>query len=144
MAVRVSFPSFSDPRPDGSSDREAVRCAGLNLSGEGLTQAEVCPGDVADVMENEFVARGITADVVVLDPPRDGCGRAVIDAVAAMRPERIVYVSCNPATQARDVRLLAERGYILRLLQPIDMFPQTAHIEVVALLIGNATRIPAV
>jgi 23S rRNA (uracil1939-C5)-methyltransferase len=125
-------------------DREAVRYAGLNLRREGLTQAEVCPGDVADVLENEFVARGITADVVVLDPPRDGCGRRVIDAVAAMRPERIVYVSCNPATQARDVRLLAERGYTLRLLQPIDMFPQTAHIEVVALLIGNATRTPAV
>ncbi len=72
--------------------------------------------------------------MVVLDPPRDGCGEGVLEGVAAMRPERIVYVSCNPATQARDIRLLAGRGYGLRLLQPLDMFPQTAHIEVVALL----------
>ena len=106
-------------------------------------QAEVYPGDVADILENELVARGMTADVVVLDPPRDGCGKGVIDAVAAVRPERIVYVSCNPATQARDVRLLAERGYALRLLQPLDMFPQTAHIEVIALLVGGAIRKPA-
>jgi 23S rRNA (uracil1939-C5)-methyltransferase len=87
--------------------------------------------------------RGITADVVILDPPRDGCGKGVIDAVAAIRPERIIYVSCNPATQARDVRLLAERGYTLHLLQPLDMFPQTGHIEVVALLVWSATRKPA-
>ena len=125
-------------------DREAVRCARLNLSGEGFTRAEVHPGDVADVLENEFAAREVTADVVVLDPPRDGCGKGVVDAVSAMRPERIVYVSCNPATQARDVGLLAERGYDLRLLQPLDMFPQTAHVEVIALLSGSASRKPAV
>ena len=57
--------------------------------------------------------------------------------VAAIRPERIVYVSCNPATQARDIRLLSEYGYTLRLLQPIDMFPQTAHIEVIAVLTSS-------
>ena len=124
-------------------DREAARFAGLNLRGEGLMQAEVYPGDVADILENEFVVRRITVEAVILDPPRDGCGQGVIDAVAAMRPERIIYVSCNPATQARDVRLLAERGYTLRLLQPLDMFPQTAHIEVVALLVGGATHKPA-
>ena len=115
-------------------DREAARCAALNLHREGLAQAEFFPGDVADVIRGEFTPRGLKADVVVLDPPRDGCGKGVIDAVAAIRPERIVYVSCNPATQARDIRLLSEYGYILRLLQPIDMFPQTAHIEVIAAL----------
>ena len=99
---------------------------------------------MADVLENEFAAREVTADVVVLDPPRDGCGKGVVDAVSAMRPERIVYVYCNPATQARDVGLLAERGYDLRLLQPLDMFPQTAHVEVIALLSGSASRKPAV
>ena len=102
-------------------------------------QTEVYPGDVADILENEFVVRGITVDVVILDPPRDGCGKGVIDAVAAIRPERIIYVSCNPATQARDIRILTERGYTLRLLEPLDMFPQTAHIEVVALLVGSLT-----
>jgi len=118
-------------------DREAARCAGLNLRREGLEQAEFFPGDVADVIRGELVPRGVRAEVIVLDPPRDGCGGGVIDAVAAIRPERIVYVSCNPATQARDIRLLSEYGYALRILQPIDMFPQTAHIEVVAALTSS-------
>jgi 23S rRNA (uracil1939-C5)-methyltransferase len=115
-------------------DREAVRCAGINLIRRGLPQAEFLHGDVADVLRREFTACGRRADVVVLDPPRDGCGEGVLEGVAALHPERIIYISCNPATQARDVRLLAGRGYGLRLLQPLDMFPQTGHIEVVALL----------
>ena len=115
-------------------DREAARCATLNLRREGLIQAEFFTGDVAAVLRGEFTPRGLKADVVILDPPRDGCSGGVIDAVAAVRPERIVYVSCNPATQARDIRLLSEYGYALHRLQPIDMFPQTAHIEVVATL----------
>jgi 23S rRNA (uracil1939-C5)-methyltransferase len=121
-------------------DREAARCADLNLRREGLAQAEFFPGDVADVIMGEFAPRGLRADMIVLDPPRDGCGQRAIDAIAAIRPERIVYVSCNPATQARDIRLLSEHGYILRLLQPIDMFPQTAHIEVVAALTSGEDR----
>ena len=115
-------------------DREAVRCAGINLRREGLGQAEFFQGDVADVLDREFLRRRMKVDVVVLDPPRDGCGGEVIEKVAAIGPERIVYVSCNPATQARDIRRLSECGYALRRLQPLDMFPQTAHIEVVALL----------
>ena len=121
-------------------DREAARCAGLNLRREGLVQAEFFSGDVAEVIMGEFAPRGMRADVVVLDPPRDGCDRGVIDAVVAIRPERIVYVSCNPATQARDIRLLSEYGYSLHLLQPIDMFPQTAHIEVIAILTQGETE----
>jgi len=121
-------------------DREAARCAGRNLRRAGLTQAEFFPGDVADVLKCEIARRGLKADIVVLDPPRDGCGAGVIDAVAAIRPKRIVYISCNPATQARDIRLLSNHGYSLSLLQPIDMFPQTAHIEVVALLTRGQTR----
>ncbi|MCX5839181.1 MAG: class I SAM-dependent RNA methyltransferase [Deltaproteobacteria bacterium] len=119
-------------------DCEAVRCAGINLRREGLSQAEFLKGDVADILRNEFASHRRTADVVVLDPPRDGCGEGVLDEAAALRPQRVVYVSCNPATQARDVRRLLEYGYILRRLQPLDMFPQTAHIEVVALLTGGA------
>ena len=89
-------------------DREAVRCAGINLRREGLGQAEFFLGDVADVLDREFLRRKMKVDVVVLDPPRDGCGGEVIEKVAAIGPERIVYVSCNPATQARDIRRLAE------------------------------------
>jgi 23S rRNA (uracil1939-C5)-methyltransferase len=115
-------------------DREAVRCAGINLKREGLSQAEFLYGDVADILKRKFVLPGMKADVVVLDPPRDGCGDGVLEGLAALHPERIVYVSCNPATQARDVRSLSDLGYTLNRLQPLDMFPQTAHIEAVALL----------
>jgi len=119
-------------------DREAVRCAAINLKREGFPQAEVLEGDVADLLRKEFTPRGRDVDVIVLDPPRDGCGDRVLDAVAVLHPERIVYISCNPTTQARDVRFLATRGYGLRRLQPLDMFPQTAHIEAVALLSRNS------
>jgi 23S rRNA (uracil1939-C5)-methyltransferase len=120
-------------------DREAVRCAGINLRREGLGQAEFFLGDVADVLDREFLRRQTKVDVVVLDPPRDGCGGKVIEKAATIGPKRIVYVSCNPATQARDIRILSECGYALRRLQPLDLFPQTAHIEVVALLTRGST-----
>jgi 23S rRNA (uracil1939-C5)-methyltransferase len=70
---------------------------------------------------------------VVIDPPRQGCKRQVIDALVHLGAERIVYVSCNPATLGRDARLLTEGGYRLREAQPIDMFPQTFHVETVSL-----------
>jgi 23S rRNA (uracil1939-C5)-methyltransferase len=73
-------------------------------------------------------------DVIVLDPPRSGCKEAVAHIVA-LRPERIVYVSCDPATFSRDVRLFAERGYTLQRIALIDLFPQTYHMEVVGLLL---------
>jgi 23S rRNA (uracil1939-C5)-methyltransferase len=115
-------------------DAATVRCARLNMDRQGLTQAEVLGGDVADVLGESFVARQDRADVVVLDPPRDGCGEGVIGRVASLGPQRVVYVSCNPATLARDVARFHSHGYRLYRLQPFDMFPQTAHIEAVALL----------
>jgi 23S rRNA (uracil1939-C5)-methyltransferase len=115
-------------------DAETVRCARRNLDREGLSRAEVLAGDVAFVLESAFLACGDGADVVVLDPPRDGCGEGVLAGVAALHPRRIVYVSCNPATLARDIGQLRVYGYLPRRLQPFDMFPQTTHIEVVALL----------
>jgi len=115
-------------------DREAVRCAEINLDRAELRQARFFNGDVGDVLCREFTARRRGADVVVLDPPRDGCGSGVLEAMGEMMPRRIVYVSCNPATQARDVRFLVGRGYCLERLQPLDMFPHTGHVEVVSLL----------
>ncbi len=73
-------------------------------------------------------------DVAVLDPPRAGCDPAVLAALAQSRPRRIVYVSCDPVTLARDTRRLVDRGFSLQALQPFDMFPQTKHIEGIALL----------
>jgi len=75
--------------------------------------------------------RGISPDVVILDPPRAGCDSSSLKALTAISPRRMVYVSCDPATQARDVRLLVEAGYQLKSVQPIDLFPQTYHVETV-------------
>ncbi|MFH1380128.1 MAG: 23S rRNA (uracil-5-)-methyltransferase RumA, partial [bacterium] len=71
--------------------------------------------------------------IVVLDPPRAGCSEKLLHSVALMRP-KIIYVSCHPATCARDVNLLTSRGYTIRKIVPVDMFPQTSHIEIAVLL----------
>ncbi len=118
-------------------EAEAVRCAAINLEREGLSHARFLRGDVGRVLRERF--SGEKADVVVLDPPRTGCGEEVLDAVAALRPERIVYVSCDPPTQARDAGRLSALGYRLQRLQPLDMFPQTGHVEVIALLTPAAS-----
>jgi 23S rRNA (uracil1939-C5)-methyltransferase len=73
-------------------------------------------------------------DAVVLDPPRPGCAPAVLDAIATFRPTVVVYVSCNPATLARDLRVLVDAGYSVDWVTPLDMFPQTGHIECVCRL----------
>lgn len=86
-------------------------------------------GPVADVLRDGAVAR---ADVVVLDPPRVGAGRAVVDRVAALGAERVVYVACDPAALARDVAYLRERGYDLAALRAFDIFPMTHHVECLA------------
>ena len=86
-------------------------------------------GDVVKVLPHLEVV----ADVVVVDPPRAGCDRIVLETFAKMKPARIVYVSCNPATLARDLAILAELGYRTKKIQPVDMFPFSSHVEAVAL-----------
>jgi tRNA/tmRNA/rRNA uracil-C5-methylase (TrmA/RlmC/RlmD family) len=81
-----------------------------------------------------LVAQGITADLVVLDPPRTGAGKDVVRAVAAMAPRRVVYVACDPAALARDLRIAAEHGYALTAIEAYDAFPMTHHVECVAVL----------
>ncbi|MGG4204258.1 23S rRNA (uracil(1939)-C(5))-methyltransferase RlmD [Paenibacillus jamilae] len=78
--------------------------------------------------------QGITADVIVVDPPRKGCDPRLLDTILEMKPERVVYVSCNPSTLARDLRILEDGGYSTVEVQPVDMFPHTVHVESVALL----------
>jgi len=116
------------------ADEEAISCAGENLQEEGLSNAEFFAGDVAEVFRSIFLKKHQSVDVVVLDPPRIGCGPDVLDGLQRLSPDRIIYISCNPATQARDIRNLRSGGYILKELQPLDMFPQTKHIEVIGLL----------
>jgi 23S rRNA (uracil1939-C5)-methyltransferase len=80
-------------------------------------------------------AAGYRPDVVVLDPPREGCTAAVVRKVfGGLRPARAIYISCNPEALARDLALIAARGYTIQSLQPVDMFPHTAHVETVAIL----------
>jgi len=89
---------------------------------------------MAKVLNNEFVEANGKPDVIITDPPRAGMHEKVIEQIIAMLPNRIVYVSCNPATQARDINLLNEH-YKVTKIQAVDMFPHTHHVENVALLI---------
>jgi 23S rRNA (uracil1939-C5)-methyltransferase len=73
-------------------------------------------------------------DAIVLDPPRKGCEEAALEAIAKSTASRVVYVSCNPATLARDCKYLAEHGFTLSAVRPVDMFPQTCHVETVVLM----------
>ena len=84
-----------------------------------------------------LLERGIKPDVVILDPPRKGCDEALIDTVAEMSPKRVVYVSCDSATLARDCQRFAALGYQILAATPVDIFPHTAHVETVALLVRN-------
>lgn len=115
------------------ADAGAVRCARENLRRSGCDHATIFRGDVSQAINDRLLKQGIHVDVVVLDPPRQGLDGETAAAIAEMKPERIVYVSCNPSTQARDAKGLIDSGYRLVSLQPMDMFPQTAHVEVVGL-----------
>lgn len=91
-------------------------------------------GDIAETLDEEFVAKHGKPEIIITDPPRAGMHPKVIQQLLNIEPEKIVYVSCNPATQARDIALLAEK-YLLERIQPVDMFPQTHHVENVSLLV---------
>lgn len=117
-------------------DARAVKDARRNAHDR--TNVELHQGDVAAVLQGASgegpVGAAVHADAVVLDPPRVGAGRDVVRAVAALRPERVVYVACDPAALARDVAYLAEEGYGLADVQGYDLFPMTHHVEAVAVL----------
>ena len=112
---------------------EAVTNARENAARNGVTNAEFFCAD-AGAAALEFAKRGEKLDAIVVDPPRKGLSADVIEALAQMSPERIVYVSCDPATLARDVRELRTRGYALSKAEAVDLFPRCAHIETVCLL----------
>ncbi|MCL5045533.1 MAG: 23S rRNA (uracil(1939)-C(5))-methyltransferase RlmD [Actinobacteria bacterium] len=116
---------------------EAIEDARENAELNGITNVEFLAGRVEEVAP-ELYARGVRAEVVVVDPPRKGCEPGVLEAFVSMAPSRIVYVSCNPATLARDLAYLDERGYRTEEVQPVDMFPHTAHVECVALISPGA------
>ena len=113
---------------------EAIADARLNAKRNGFNNTVFYAGDMAKVLTQEFIAANGRPDVVVTDPPRAGMHESVVRQLLQTAPRKIVYVSCNPATQARDLQLLSERYRIGR-IQPVDMFPHTQHVENIAELI---------
>lgn len=112
---------------------DAVRDARVNAKANGIENAEFICGDAFDAAK-KLADEKITLDAVILDPPRKGCDASLLKTVADMSPDRIVYVSCDPATFARDCAVFADLGYALREYTPFDMFARTAHVETVGLL----------
>ncbi len=113
--------------------KEAIEDAKENSEINSITNTCFYAGDMKDVFTAEFMNRNGLPDVVILDPPRAGVHPKVIDALLYAKPKRMVYVSCNPSSQARDLSLLQEH-YVIKAVQPVDMFPQTHHVENVVLL----------
>ena len=112
---------------------EAVENASRNASRNGIQNAEFLCGDAGEAAA-ELAARGLQPKVVVVDPPRKGMNEQAVTAVCSMSPERVVYVSCNPATLARDILRFQEQGYLLQSCTAVDMCPRTAHVETVVLM----------
>ncbi len=113
---------------------QAIEDANYNAAQNGMDNAEFYCMDAGAAAAKLLAERGEKPDVIVVDPPRKGVSADVIEAIAAMQPQRVVYVSCDPATLARDVKLLTEKGYTLRSAEAVDLFPKCAHIETVVLL----------
>lgn len=111
----------------------AIKDANENAKANNIANAEFICGDAALEMP-ALLKSGVKPDTVLLDPPRAGCDKKVLAAIAGVKPEKIVYVSCNPASLARDMAFLTENGYKAVKAQPVDMFPMTVHVETVCLL----------
>ncbi|MCL4517232.1 MAG: 23S rRNA (uracil(1939)-C(5))-methyltransferase RlmD [Firmicutes bacterium] len=117
----------------------AIEDARKNAALNGITNVEFLTGKVEDLLPSLY-SKGIRPEVIVVDPPRKGCEESVLQTFVAMAPRRIVYVSCNPSTLARDLALLAGMGYETREVQPVDMFPQTSHVESIVLMTNSGQK----
>jgi len=113
--------------------RQAVADARVNAEINGIKNAEFYCADAAEAAKM-LEEKGIKPDVIVLDPPRKGCEASLVETVCNMSPDRVVYVSCDPATLARDCKLFEKLGYKVEKLTAVDLFPRTVHVECVALL----------
>ena len=111
----------------------AIEDAKANAARNGVTNTEFLCADAGEAAQ-ELARRGLRPDVICVDPPRKGISPEVVDAIAQMSPTRLVYVSCDPATLARDVARLREKGYHLQQAEAADLFPRTGHVETVVLL----------
>ena len=116
------------------SVQEAINAAKEHAELNGLSNCTFYCGDMKDIFNDEFLANHPKADVLITDPPRDGMHQKVVEQILKLSPEKIVYVSCNSATQGRDMALMKEHYRLVKIL-PVDMFPQTHHVENIALLV---------
>ena len=115
------------------SVQEAIDAAKEHAELNGLSNCTFYCGDMKDIFNDEFLANHPKADVLITDPPRDGMHQKVVEQILKLSPKRVVYVSCNSATQARDLALMKDQYKLIKIL-PVDMFPQTHHVENIALL----------
>ena len=113
---------------------QAIDDARINAKINGIENAEFFVGKAEEVIPDLYENQGIRADVVVVDPPRKGCDERLLKTIVDMAPERVVYVSCDSATLARDLRVLCDNGFVVEEVQPTDMFAQGVHVETVCLL----------
>ena len=118
------------------SNPDAIRDAIRNAKANGIKNARFFRADAGDFME-QLASEGEEADVVITDPPRSGCSDRFLKSLARLRPTKVIYISCNPQTQARDLKYLTSQGYRVNTIHPFDMFPQTEEIETVVCLLSN-------
>ena len=116
---------------------QAIEDAKSNAKLNNIANAEFFVGAAEEVLPKQYQVSGgkIHADVIVVDPPRKGCEESLLKTIATMEPNRIVYVSCDPATLARDLKYLIEHGYELKKVRPVDQFPHSVHVETAVLLV---------
>jgi 23S rRNA (uracil1939-C5)-methyltransferase len=112
---------------------DAIEDAKINSKENGIDNTLFFAGDMSEVLNDEFIEKNSKPDIIITDPPRNGMATKVIDEILKIESKRVVYISCNPATQARDILLLSSK-YEVKKIQPVDMFPHTHHIENVVLL----------
>lgn len=116
---------------------EAIEDARKNAEINGIGNAEFFVGKAEEVLPEQYGKHKVYADVIVVDPPRKGCDERCLETIVQMKPEKVVYVSCDSATLARDVKYLGERGYAVERVRCVDMFPWAGHVETVTLLVKN-------
>jgi len=112
---------------------EAIKDAKANAKNNKIDNVDFFVGDMKNIFNQDFIAANGAPDVIITDPPRDGMHKDVVQQILNISPQKIVYVSCNSATQARDLELMKEAYKVVR-VQPVDMFPQTHHVENIVLL----------
>ena len=113
---------------------EAIDDARANAERNGIKNVEFFVGKAEEVLPEQYEKNQIYADVIVVDPPRKGCDSVCLDTILKMAPKKVVYVSCDSSTLARDVKYLCENGYEVKRVRPVDMFPMSGHVETVCLL----------